>query len=73
MQEYKEKSTKALQSWIVKYASVNASEKRQNLARKNVDVGSVELQQMGHRVVETWKEGDVGDEKNSVMNRDIES
>ena len=28
--------------------------------RGNTRVGSVMLQQMGHRVVEVWREGDVG-------------
>lgn len=60
-QEYKEKSSKALQTWITKYAFAVSSEKRQAAAECDVRVGSVVLQQMGHRVIETWREGDVGD------------
>lgn len=59
-QDYKEKSSKALQNWIMKYAFSVSSEKRQIAAECDVRVGSVVLQQMGHRVIETWREGDVG-------------
>ena len=59
MQEFKEKSVKSLQTWILKYAFLQASEKQEKTARDNVKIGSVVLQQMGHRVIETWKEGDV--------------
>ena len=37
-----------------------AAEKQQQVVRGNTRVGSVMLQQMGHRVVEVWREGDVG-------------
>ena len=36
-----------------------ATERQQQVLRGNVRVGSVVLQQMGHRVVETWREGNV--------------
>ena len=41
-----------------------AAEKQQQIVRGNNRVGSVILQQMGHRVVEVWREGDVGDDAN---------
>ena len=63
MQEFKEKSVKAIQTWILKFAFLQASEKQEKIAREDVRIGSVVLQQMGHRVVETWREGDVPFEK----------
>lgn len=33
------------------------------MARRDVEVGHIAMQPMGHRVVETWNEGMVGEEE----------
>ena len=58
-QDYKENSRKALEKWIRNYAFALLYKKQDQVARNDLRVGTVVLQQMGHRVVETWREGNV--------------
>ena len=59
-QETHERAQKALERWVRRYALLSAREKRADALRDDQRVGSVVLQPMGHRVVETWREGSVG-------------
>lgn len=59
-QEFKDNSRKALEKWIRNYAFALLYKKQDQVIRDDLRVGSVVLQQMGHRVVETWREGSVG-------------
>lgn len=58
-QETHERSQKALECWVRRYALLSARTKRSESLLADERVGSVVLQSMGHRVVETWREGSV--------------
>ena len=60
-QEYKENSRKALEKWVRNSAFPLLYKKQDLMVRNDLRVGTVVLQQMGHRVVETWREGNVGE------------
>lgn len=57
----KERVASALTRWIREFAFCSSREKLLRVARMDVTVGHIALQQIGHRVVETWNDGVVGE------------
>lgn len=55
--ERKERFENALKRWIREFAFASSREKQMQIARTNVNVGHIAMQQLGHRVVETWCDG----------------